>query len=1543
MNQTPTTPQRQKQSFTDYIKSLNKDFALEIPVPGIESPSSRERNTTPPWQIYKRLHPLFYKGYANGLVVDLREWVVGQSSPAPVSTEGFGQGRGLNRFQIQNQDQGSTLGKNSASARTNARMRVEPPDLSHSVSISLSISDSVRADRMRYLLKLIEDEEYMIMNGRVDTTTPTRNSSTSPSTSTSTSTSMTSHQRQHQYQNQNPHQSTNRNPSHAKAHAGNKRLAENPPMTSVGLSPKKKRRFSVDCDTPFGDNDNDEFEDFDHDAEELFHAAPNSPIKASPFLPVGQSPLGKNEDGAFPSPGGATSFKLSGHANSDQSPVKRAISFTSPVKNQGSFPFSAKSPASFTSPTKQQGRVQPPASITASQPAGDSNFVQSPGNKPVGFSSPSKPQEGSMSPTKSKGAPRSPTKAPTKTPTKIPTKSPKVAKSPPQLPMRQMDLRSFGFGFKKPVSGDPPVQDGSEFKKPTLLDRHTAASDKPKGDNMIQSVNTSSSDTDSSIQDSRHTSMDLSFDTVVMEIAEPMDTQSTYSDSVVGYMISDEMNRSMDAATSMMVNYDPAETKYLLQKDLISELLSDGPFTVEHSLPGTVPLRFRYELDRVGRAWGVPLNRMLVGDRLPFNSQDEFWAWVSGHSQRGNRPLPEKSSSRAWDAAVGDFKTKKLSEVVVLSGDMEWCEESEPGIFKLTLNPLKSEKTCRFHRRFGSDRFLSVTVPAPTRPPAHQRRASYPSVLRESIAAWLTRNDHQCLGRTWRAFYVEEVKTKKKSKSEPKFRVELFAVDGEDFDRGCQLPPQIAPPRQPSDKHTRMGVDALLEWHMPKAANDNQTNCKLFQRLSLGLSKTFVTVTLKTTQVLRLRDCPGSTVMNDGCALMSRPLANQICDRLGITSATPSCFQGRIAGAKGLWMVDRHQSSITSMNNDDIWIQISDSQLKIHPHPEDWVGLVDDEKLTFEVVNWAQPLHPVDLNIQLLSILEYGGHVKEYIAKLTCDGVQALYDDFFQVLQSNSPVLCRALLQKLRTSGDNSTSKLRRLEQWMMNDAETIIRLSEAGFEPQTFYPLRVKIRKYLKWLLERQLEELKIHVPLSTYAYCIADPYGVLNAGEVHFGFSNNWRDPQGQFEDNLLEGVDVLVGRLPAHYPSDIQRRKAVWKPELRHFKDVIVFPTKGDIPLAHMLSGGDYDGDTPWVCWDPMIVQNFHNSPLPSQEFPAEHYGLSKESVQMAELESTDDFLESSFVFNLTMSNLGRCTVEHEKLAYDESIDSRKAKELACLLSYLVDGRKGGVHLSEQAWQEYRKTISPKQRALPAYRNSERKSNPSNIVDYLKFEVADRELRTILSRLNDAFPESKIHNDRDEDLTRPWNTVLEVTENSPPPEESPPGSVDLRKLTGEIQLSIDKLYRQWSQGHSASNAEFSAISRQAAECASALPPPEGSHPLLHTWQNSRSEWSQVLASYAYLRYPRSGFVMHAFGETLCQIKASGSASRLITNDVLACYRVNQKMVAHLTVNDLPDHNNSDGDEYEGGEAVEALIAVDQGAPADFYDDWDDGMSVE
>ncbi|OJJ72452.1 hypothetical protein ASPBRDRAFT_42146 [Aspergillus brasiliensis CBS 101740] len=1103
----------------------------------------------------------------------------------------------------------------------------------------------------------------------------------------------------------------------------------------------------------------------------------------------------------------------------------------------------------------------------------------------------------------------------------------------PILPSSNVTVPVNIFKSPKKTDDDKPSKFVERLRSSDSYQRNDAM---PTSNDRANYSFSTIADTSSSFLNSTTAPYETSFTSNTTEVVESMlETEPMYEDSVVGHYLNEPAVTTTNFEELQRLEYfNSQEPRDSIEGRIMTDLLQFGPFSLDHQYPNSVSLRYRYELERVAREWDVSLDRMLVGPSISFKTLDDFWRWIEGHNQREGKRLPERSSRKAWDAATGDFRTDKHSEVVVLTGDLEW---SEQGVLKLKLNPLKTERTCRFHRRFGSDRFLSLTLPAPARPPSHLRLPSQPTLLRETLGLWLTQNVHRCLGRAWRPFFVDEVKSKRKAE-EPKFRIDFFAIDGIDFDHVSRPVPPIAPPHQDSSNRTPMRLDALIDWHMPREENLTQTNCKLFQRFSLALSKTYATVVLQPRQILPLPDV-SKPVMNDGCALMSRRLANQICDSLGLTGYTPSAFQGRIAGAKGLWMVDKHQSDI-SADGDDVWIQISDSQLKIKPHPHDWRGLVDDEKLTFEVVKWSKPLHPVNLNIQLLSILDHGGHIKEHLADLTRLGIQSVYQDFADVLQSDSAVLCRGLVQKIRPSGDDGSGPVSqrawRFDNWMSNDAEFILRLTEAGFCPQSFYFLRKRLGKCLRELLDRHVDELRIEVPLSTYAFCIADPYGVLKEDEVHFGFSNNWRDGKGQFEDILLDGIDVLVGRLPAHLPSDIQRRKAVWKQELRHFRDIIVFPTVGNTPLAHMLSGGDYDGDTPWICWDQNIVRNFYNSDLPDTEFPAEHFGLTKYAVDMKDIQSMDEFLQSSFTFNLTLSNLGRCTVEHEMIAYDESIDSNKAKELACLLSHLVDGRKAGVHLSEQAWRQYRKKISPRARELPAYKNSDRRPKKSNIIDYLRFEVATQERAKMLTKLEAAFPEDA-PSSKDEDLVRPWCAIREIIKK-----EGQRGQ--LFTATKGMSEKLKKLYVQWRNFFLKSQGSFSSQALDAAEEARSIPPPEGDHPLILVWQHCRDEWLRVLASYTYNEYPRKSFVMHAFGEVLCQIKSSTLPARSVTSEILSCYRVNQKVVAQLTAQDVIEEGEErlDGeDEYEGHEAIEAMHFGMRSSGG--YFDPDDCLSVE
>lgn len=60
----------------------------------------------------------------------------------------------------------------------------------------------------------------------------------------------------------------------------------------------------------------------------------------------------------------------------------------------------------------------------------------------------------------------------------------------------------------------------------------------------------------------------------------------------------------------------------------------------------------------------------------------------------------------------------------------------------------------------------------------------------------------------------------------------------------------------------------------------------------------------------------------------------------------------------------------------------------------------------------------------------------------------------------------------------------------------------------------------------------MNIGIAKSTYAFMIADPLAVLEEDEVHIGFSTPFE------HEMMLHDIDLLVARLPAALPSDIQK---------------------------------------------------------------------------------------------------------------------------------------------------------------------------------------------------------------------------------------------------------------------------------------------------------------------------------------------------------------------------------------------------------------------
>ncbi|WZZ29319.1 hypothetical protein YC2023_012720 [Brassica napus] len=66
-----------------------------------------------------------------------------------------------------------------------------------------------------------------------------------------------------------------------------------------------------------------------------------------------------------------------------------------------------------------------------------------------------------------------------------------------------------------------------------------------------------------------------------------------------------------------------------------------------------------------------------------------------------------------------------------------------------------------------------------------------------------------------------------------------------------------------------------------------------------------------------------------------------------------------------------------------------------------------------------------------------------------------------------------------------------------------------------------------------------------------------------------------------------DVVVAKSPCLHPGDVRVLKAIAVTDLNHMTDCIVFPQKGHRPHPNECSGSDLDGDLYFVSWDPELI--------------------------------------------------------------------------------------------------------------------------------------------------------------------------------------------------------------------------------------------------------------------------------------------------------------------------------------------------------------------
>jgi hypothetical protein len=755
-------------------------------------------------------------------------------------------------------------------------------------------------------------------------------------------------------------------------------------------------------------------------------------------------------------------------------------------------------------------------------------------------------------------------------------------------------------------------------------------------------------------------------------------------------------------------------------------------------------------------------------------------------------------------------------------------------------------------------------------------------------------------------------------------------------------------------------VGVMLNWFLPFARNDYQSFCKIFARFDLALSRTVPTLVFKPSQIKRVPDIisngeqenadfndpglhwqmvPDGQVMNDGCALISVAAAQEIWKRyreaMGIrgAQALPSAFQGRIGGAKGMWMVSGETFS-RDPKNLQVWIQINNSQLKFNPHEEDLLdNAFDPLRLTFEVTNYSTAPCPSELHISFIPILVDRGVPRDAIAKMMTTRLDADRAELLDALVDST-----RLYDWLHRNGTKSSGDVAWQGALPVALEEKIKFMLEAGFLPTKTAYLANAVERFVQ--SKQVTKESKLRTPLgkSTYLFGIADPFGILKPGEVHVQFSSRFTDDLTEESYLHLKNMDILVARQPACRRSDIQKVHCVVHPDLEHLIDVIVFPSRGQYPLAGKLQGGDYDGDLFWLCWEPHLVDPFHNAPAPVQSLSPSTYGIKTDKRRLSEvmnsrdLGSVDGLLQEAFVFKSNPSLLGIVTVFLEKQAYTENkVYSERLDQLCDLHDLLVDASKQGYTFSLADFSlSQRGTAKPLDPAYKAamedcFKSSDvdpveksRKQNyhyrSDNVLDYLYFDIFRAHNTETVRRLKNAHLNV---DEKDNTLIFPCKTLEEMHNDVIDHE--------LRKLRGQLAV----LYRHWNAGfHKFSTTESkNAHAEECYDTYQAINPTEPSPIEVKPWLDPICgshdfSWKIIKASVLYDLYPfqkKADFVFKMAGSELAEIKAkSFPRTRLVIAPIHA--NMKPKRIKAPAELDEEDEEESDDEEFES--ALEQIV---------------------
>jgi len=364
----------------------------------------------------------------------------------------------------------------------------------------------------------------------------------------------------------------------------------------------------------------------------------------------------------------------------------------------------------------------------------------------------------------------------------------------------------------------------------------------------------------------------------------------------------------------------------------------------------------------------------------------------------------------------------------------------------------------------------------------------------------------------------------------------------------------------------------------------------------------------------------------DGVGKMSPFVADLVSNELKLAN-TPSLFQFRMAGCKGVLVVD---PSVTGKT--------------IHTRPSQNKFKADYSNL--EIIR-VSSFATAFLNRQIILVLSAVG----------------VPDDVFLTK-------IRAMLEEINAAMHDDKRALELLEHSIdMNQITlSIAKMLNNGFRNDPFVASLLQL--WRAWAIKGLKEKANIVVKDGAFLLGCVDETGLLEMDgelpEIFLQIPDSASDVKGAYR--VATGRCILV-RNPALHPGDIRVVNAVDKPELRHLRDVVVFPQTGARPLANMCSGGDLDGDDYLVMWDKDLLPEVVN-PEPMDYTPP--------PPKIAHGPVTSSDVIQFFCDYMKNDALGTIAVAHRAWAdiSSQGVMDQNCLRLAQLHSEAVDYPKTGV---------------------------------------------------------------------------------------------------------------------------------------------------------------------------------------------------------------------------------------------------------------------------